>query len=461
MTSVFAVLLLLVAGLPLAWAFTRALPLAVVLAPVAGAAVSAAAVLLMLAFRGPLLLWFAPAFLGSVALAWLLRAKPPVPHGSWRDALLLTVPLVPPFLSVFRQPVGWDAHLIWWLHAGYFGEGGDFARDAIGNPALVFSHLDYPPLASAPVALVWQLLDVRTFFPAAIVTGAVTMSSVAMVVYAVRHVTAAGPALVSWPVAIGVGYAAWSPQWEGPTAGYSDAMCATAFAAGAVLVLFGGALADRRLLPLALLLLSASSLMKNEGLSLVLALAVVGTVKHRREWRQAAWGWLPVGVAGIWSVTTRLLGARNDVLTGGRFGALLHGDPDTLGRFPLIMTKMYDRIGPVTLLALLAAVLGPLFLRRRRQSLGLGGDAWLWAVLGLHWAGLTLIYLITPNDIRWHLLTSIDRVTIVIAVLACASVACWTVTATARTADLSTDGPADRPADRVPDTTADRLLLAE
>ena len=516
MTSLLALVVLLVAGLPLAFAMTRALPLAIVLAPVAGAATSTAAVLLMLAFRGPLLGWFVPVFLLTGLLAWWWRDRPPVRHGTWRDALLMTVPLIPPFLYLLQQPLVWDTHLIWWLHAGYFTHGGDFARASIGNPALVFSHPDYPPLASAPVALVWQVLDLRAFYPAAAVSGALTFSAIAMMVHAVRLVTSGqtrsprltplsqelkplsqglkplsqgltplsqglkplsqGPSargrarlrlngfaarargrarlrlngfaasahdVVSWPVAIAVGYAAWSPLWWVPTAGFSDAMCATAFTAGAVLLLFGRDPFGGRILPLALLLLAASALMKNEGLSMVVALAIVVTVRHRRHLRHAAWAWLPVAVAGIWSVTARALGAQTDVLAGGRFGALLHGDRGTLDRFPLIFSTMAGRVGWIMVYALAAAVVGAVFLRHRRRRLGLGADPWLWAVAALHWSGLTLIYLVTPYDIHWHLSTSVDRVMISITVLSCASAACWAVVALAPAEDQHPAAPAE------------------
>lgn len=448
--TLLAVLILIVTGLPLSYALTRAVPLALVLAPIAGAAVATVAVLLMLAFTGPLLAWFIPVYLLTGGLAWRLRDRPRVPASGWRDTLLMTLPLVPPFLRLGNEPITWDTHLIWWLHAGYFTQGGDFARAAIGNPVLVFSHPDYPPLASAPVALAWQLLDIRDFYPAAFVTGLLTFSAIAMLIHAIRVATARAHPLLSWPAAIAAGYAAWTPLWLIPTAGFSDAMCACAFAAGAVLLLFARPLAVT--VPLAVFLLSSAALMKNEGLSLVAALALVGTVKFRRDRRKAALLWIPVGVAGIWSVTARLLGARTDVLTGGRFALLLHGDADTVGRLPMILEFMWARVGWIILLTVAAALLGHLFLRRARAGIGLGADGWLWAVTAMHTAGLILIYLITPNDIHWHLSTSVDRVTIALAVLACASAACWGVTALSP--DPARPASADPPTDREPVTEA-------
>jgi MYXO-CTERM domain-containing protein len=445
-TSLLGVLLLVALGLPLSFAVTRAWPLAVVFAPLGGAAVATGGVVLMIVVGGPLLPWIAPVFVLTGVAAWRVRRRAPAGPGTWRDALLITVPLVPPFLPMFRQPLLWDAHMIWWLHAGYFEQGGDFTRRSMGNAALAFSHQDYPPLASAPVALVWRVLGTHEFYPAAIVSGVLTFSAAAAAVYAVRLVTAGGPALVSWGAAVAVGWSAFSPLWMVPTAGFSDAMCAAAFAAGVVLLLLGrepfGAT-----LPLAMLLLCSAALMKNEGLSMVLALGVVGTWKYRRSIRRIGWVWLPVGVAGVWSAVARATGARTDVLSGGRFEALLHGDPDTAGRFPHVFATMAGRVDWIVGWALAAAVLGLLALRRRRAELGIGGDLWLWAVAGLYWCAVTLIYMITPMPLQWHLSTSVDRVVILIVVLACASAACWGVTAlSAPAAVAQTDDAAPVPA---------------
>ncbi|WP_432988641.1 hypothetical protein [Dactylosporangium sp. CA-233914] len=423
MTSVVAVFMLTVAGLPLGWALTRSLPLAVLLAPLAGAAVSAVAVLLMLWLRGPLIPWFAAVLAASVAVAWLVRRAAPAPGGSWREAGLLGVPLLPPMLLMFRDPVAWDAHAIWWLHAGYFARGGDFARAAMGNAALVPSHPDYPPLASAPVGVAWRLLESYTFRPAIAVNVAVTWSAAVLVAYAVRRVTARAPWQLSIPAALGAACSAWLPQWTAPTEGYSDTMCAAAFVAGAVLLL-----APREPLgvtPLALFLVAAAALTKNEGVALAEVFAVVASVRYRREIRRAAWCWLPAGAAAAWSLTARALGAENDLMAGGRFGALLRGDAGTWERLPLIETELGERIWPVAIAATVAAVLGGLLLRGRRRRLGLAGDGWLWAVLAAHWLMLTFIYLVTQYDIHWHLSTSVDRVTIVLAMLSCAIAATW------------------------------------
>ncbi|MFI5909437.1 hypothetical protein [Dactylosporangium sp. NPDC051541] len=453
MTSLVAVFALVVSGLPLAWALTRAVPLATLLAPLAGAAVATVGVLLSLWLGGPLLPWFGAAFLGSIAVAWSVRRAAPLPGGSWREAGWLGVPLLPLFLLVFKDPLGWDAHAIWWLHAGYFAHGGGFARAAIGNEALVLNHTDYPPLSSAPVAVAWQLLDSYTFRPALSVNVAVTFSAVVLVAYAVRRATAGLPRWLSIPVALLAACGAWLPDFRAPTEGYSDTLCASAFVAGAVLLLgtsqgvqgakspLPGAGAKRLrnpLLPLSLFLVAAAILTKNEGLPLALILAVVATVRFRS--RAAAWCWLPLAAGVAWSSTARAFGARNDLMSGGRFGALLRGDAERWGRLPPVQDAMLGQVRFVVGAALVTALLGAVFLRGRRRALGLGGDGWLWAVLGGYWVAITLIYLISPYPIIWHLATSVDRVTIVLAMLATVSASIWLAVALA---------PKPSPADQV------------
>ncbi|WP_433059309.1 hypothetical protein [Dactylosporangium sp. CS-033363] len=429
MTSVVAVFVLVVSGLPLAWALTRSVPLATLLSPLAGAGVATAAVVLMLWLRGPLLPWCAAVFAGTVVIAWLVRHAAPVATLGWLEAGLLGVPLLAPFLMMFDQPLSWDTHAIWWQHSGYLAHGGDFARAAIGSEALAVTHTDYPPIASAPIAVVWQLLDSFTFRPAIAVNVAVTFSGVALVGFAVRRATAAAPAWLSIPAGVLAGFGAWLPEFTGPALGYSDTMCAAAFVGGAVLLL--GRPEPAGVTPPALFLVSAAVLTKNEGLPLAVMLAVAATVRYRRDLRRAAWCWLPLGVTAVWSATTRLLGAENDLMAEGRFSALLRGDADAWGRLGAIQRGMFEQVSLVLVAAALAALVGAAFLRGRRRELGLAGDGWLWAVLGGYWAAITFIYLISPYPIEWHLMTSANRVTIVVAMLACVSAAGWLAVALA------------------------------
>lgn len=191
MTPVVAGLSLLVGGFPLAYALLRSPYLAVLLAPLVSALLSTAAVILMLLAGGPLVLWLALVLPAAAALAWWLLRRPgePVPYGGWSSALLTALPLLPPLLFVLEPAVRWDPHSIWWLRAGYLSHDGGYAREAIGSAGFVFSHTDYPPLASAPLAAVWSVAepDFRTAQAVGILIG---FSAIAMLVHLMRRVLA-------------------------------------------------------------------------------------------------------------------------------------------------------------------------------------------------------------------------------------------------------------------------------
>ncbi|MFI6760007.1 hypothetical protein ACIBF5_12805 [Micromonospora sp. NPDC050417] len=434
MAPIVAVLLIIVAGFPLALALTRAPLLALVIAPLISTLTSAAATILMLLLDGPLLLWTVALLLAQYALIPILRKRVVelLPYGSWADVLWLVGPLLPPLLLVLDLPMKWDSHSIWWLHAAYFTKGGEVARAAIENPTYAFSHTDYPPLPSAPVAAVWAVLPDYDFYVAQFVSALVTFSAIVVLAYAVRRATGAAPAGVSRLAGVAVGLAAWSVAWQNVSGGYSDALWAAAFVAGAVLLLFAADGLTRPTLPL--LLLTVAGLSKNEGFVTVVVLAALVTVKERRNLRLAWRVWLPVAAGLSWSLIARLLGAQSDLVAGGQFHQLLTADPVMLDRFQQIFVAMARISGPIVAISLGVALLGVLFLRRARRELGIGSDLWLWAVNVAYAASLVLTYLITPHDLTWHLGSSVDRVSLPLILMACASAACWGAAAVGRRA---------------------------
>ncbi|SCG36706.1 hypothetical protein GA0070619_0386 [Micromonospora zamorensis] len=437
MAPIVAVLLVVAVGFPLALVLTRKPLLAALIAPLIAALTTTAATIIMLLVGGPLLLWTVALLLGQYALIPVLRKRviEPLPYGSRADVLWLVGPLLPPLLLVLDLPMKWDAHSIWWLHAAYFTKGSDVAQAAIVNPPYAFSHTDYPPLPSAPVAAVWAVFPGYDFHVAQFVSALVTFSSIAMLAYAVRRATGEAPVAVSRLAGVGVGLASWSVSGQNVAGGYSDALWAAAFVAGAVLLLFVANGLSRPALPL--LLLTVAGLSKNEGFVMVVVLAAVATFKERRNLRVAWQVWLPVAAGLSWSVIARFLGAQSDLLAGGQFRQLLAGDPVMLDRFPQILIAMARVSGAAVALALGVALLGALFLRPTRRELGIGSDLWLWAVNVAYAASLVLTYLVTPYDLSWHLGSSVDRVSLPLILMACVSAACWGVSTVRRRVETS------------------------
>jgi hypothetical protein len=425
MTPVLAVLLVTVVGLPPAYVLTRSALLAALVAPLVTAVVSAAAVIITLVIGGKTLQWAVGLLIALYAAVPLLlrRKREALPHGSRVDALWYVLPLLPPFLLILQPPAQWDAHSIWWLHAGIFTRDAEFARAALGSPAFNFSHPGYPPLTSAVVATVWSVLPGYSFRVAQAVCSLVTFSAIATLSYAVRSVTSRGPALASRLAGVGVGLAAWGAAPYAVAGGLSDPLWSAAYVAAAVLLLFGKEPFARPALPL--LLLTVVTLTKNEGLVAAGVLAVLVTLRERRNLRCAWPVWLPVAGGLAWAMLARHLGAHSDLADAAQVRELLAGNQRVLDRLPPTLDALRAKVGVIVAFSLGVALLGGLFLRHRRRELGLGSDLWIWLVHAVFAASLIVTYLVRPYPIDWYILTSIDRVTLPLALMACASAACW------------------------------------
>ncbi|GAA5192756.1 hypothetical protein GCM10023322_53010 [Rugosimonospora acidiphila] len=430
LASLLAVLMVVVAGMPIGYVVFRDLRFALLIAPLVTALSAAAAAILMLVVGGDLLWWLGPLLvLQWAATPVLLRrtAPPAVRAGTWADWLWLVVPLLLPFLVVVLPPTAWDANSIWWLHAAYFTKGATLAREYLGLPSVSFSHPDYPPLESAAVGAVWSVLSGYKLYVAQFVSAALSFSSIVMLGYAVRVATNRAPALVSRIAAACVALAAWGAEPTGVADGYSDVLWAAAFAAAAVLLLLRPEPLRRPLLPV--LLLSGVALTKNEGFVMAVVLAATATVRMRRELRRAWVLWVPVLAGGVWSLVCRHFGAKSDVTSSVHLGDVLRLDPAIYDRLSPTLSAIWSTVGPLVAVAVATAVVGGILLRRQRRTLELGGDLWLWALVAVYLAVLSATYLVSSNPITWYLNTSITRVTLPFALVATASAVCWAVVA--------------------------------
>jgi hypothetical protein len=429
--ALLAGVVLVMAGLPLAYAVVRRILFALLLAPLAGALAAAVAVILMLASGvGNLLLWLMLVLLAEIGFtAWILRrggtGGTPLPYTSWADVLCYALPLGLPLLLIVNPPNAWDEHSVWWLHAAGYTRSAEFARQMLNSSGLVFSHLDYPPLTSAAVAAAWRIMGGHDFRVAQVANTLVTVSAITLLAYAIRRVTGQAPAVVSRLAAIGVALAVWSNIGASVTSGYADPAWSATFVAGVVLVLFGADPYARPALPV--LVLTAAALTKNEGLFAVAVLALLATVRDVRSARiRVVWLWLPVAAGLCWRQLALALGAESDVgSSGDRLSLLIGGDPAVTGRIRPTLDAIWQYAGPPIAAALAVAVIGHLFLSRRRRAMGIGGDLWGWAVLVTYGLSLLLTYVLSTYEIDWYLRTSANRVTLVMVLIACASAAVW------------------------------------
>ena len=442
MSVVIALVLLVVVGLPIAYAVTRDLVVAAVFAPLVTGLQCSAAAVAMVVVGGPFWIWAAAATVAAWAVATLLlrRDREPLPTLTIGDLAVMYVPLLLPALLVIRYPVNWDPRSIWWFHASWIDAGSSSFRDALGNPALVFSHPDYPPLAPATVAAAWTATGGTGLWVAQVVTTVLTLSAVALLAYAVRHLVPTAHPMVARLVALGVALSLWSLADYGIAGGYVDHLWSAALAAAVVLLLIdgnvcraeGGDHPDRGGgLALAVLLLAVAAVTKNEGLVAAAIVAVLVTVRLRRRLLRAAWVWVPV-IAGVaWTVVARSFGAASDLSSSPRITQLTAGDLAPLERVGPTVTSLRGYVGWAVLGALVVSLIGVVALRRRRRELGLASVIWAWLVVVGFGVVLVATYVISPYDLGWHLITSADRVGVLLVLVCLSIVASWVLVALA------------------------------
>jgi len=437
---ILALVALVVVGLPLAYVVTRDLVVAAVLAPLVTALQCAAAAVAMLLVGGPFGLWMILITVAAWGAAGLLvrRARSPMPPLGVVDLVVMYVPLLLPALLVRRPPVAWDARSIWWFHASWIEGGPGALRDALANPALAYSHPDYPPLVPATIAGAWTSTGGSGLWIAQAVSTVLTLSAVAMLAYAVRHLVPTARPMVARLLALGVALGLWATADYGVAAGYVDHLWAAALAAAVALLFIGGSIIDADGSPghgrgghlaLAVLLATVAALTKNEGLVAAGMVAVLFTVRARHHLHRAAWMWLPVAAGLAWAMVARGFGATSDLSSSPRIGQLTGGDLEPLGRIPRTLTTFGGHVGWVLAGALVVSVIGAISLRRSRRTIGLVSDLWPWLVIVGFGIGLLATYVISPYEIGWHLATSADRVGVLLLLVALTIVASWVLVA--------------------------------
>lgn len=365
----------------------------------------------------------------SVVSAVLVRRRTfGVPRPVADSPMLLAIALgaVVPLATVVRAPIAWDARSIWWFHAKWWAEGGGAVLDAMRTPAFVFSHGDYPPLASATNGALWWLLGSRSLKEAQVVTAVLGLSAITMLGFAVwrlfvgnlsRVVVTLGAALLVLACYEIAGV-------DAATNGYVDFLWAACFAAAAVL-LVASPLSDETL-RWGALLLAVAALTKNEALIAALLLGGIGVVRARLrlQWIAVLAVALAPGVA--WLALTKLAHVPADKW---RFSALFHRDPVVTDRIVPTLHWLWRDLNVVVLTAAVVSLLGYFFLRDARRSITGSWFPWMWLAWVALMGPLVLAYVVTTDDLWWRLYTSAERTTIAPNLLLLPEIAIWTLVA--------------------------------
>jgi hypothetical protein len=255
-----------------------------------------------------------------------------------------------------------------------------------------YTHPDYPlllPLLFDVVALLHGSWDPTTFgllYPA---------FAIAVLVIAHREIEEASTRVIaafSLLALVGVACSPWIGLAEGPLVAYGTA--------GLLITRRGALLDDRRLVVLGSCLLGGASLLKNEGLTLLIAAGFALLLTNRRRVENLI-AFLPgVLLAASWIATRMLHDLPSDLMTAGVAGRIAEHLSHPALYLQLIARYPLGR--PLLWLSIAAGlIVGVRHLRR---------EGFLVLALALQFLAVLSAYVITPHDLDWHFKWSWERV---------------------------------------------------
>jgi len=344
-------------------------------------------------------------------------------------AILFSIELIFTLISFtvafLKEPHGrWDAWLIWNMHARFLFRGGDLWQEGFAS-GLDWSHWDYPLLLPLSIARGWTYTGGEGNLPA--VMGYVftffilglLLTSLSLLRGRIQGYLAA-MLLMGTPFFIYMG-----------TSQFADIPLAFFILATLVMLLFqAGSPETPGATILAGLAAALCAWTKNEGfLFLVIVIgSLFFTTAYLRGWnsslKRTAWflaGALPILVCVVYFKTA--LAPANDLLAGSSVSAISSKllDPDryiqiakaffitglsfTQGLFD-VRTGMHLTLGPVNLLLLAVYLLITGVWIEPQDKTGLLQTL---SILFLMAAGYFLVYVLTPLDLHYHLMTSLNR----------------------------------------------------
>jgi len=358
-----------------------------------------------------------------LALAWrgrgrgvVVGASPsPVAPASWRQWLVASVLAQAVLVAVVcgwrayqAEPYGgWDGWAIWNLQARLMLRAGPEWPALLPEPAISWTHPDYPRLLPAAVARLWAWGGEETSAASGTVAVAFAAAGLGILVAVVGRQRGWTLALVGGLLLVGTPFfVTFSPNQHADIPLSSFMLAATG-----LLVLAGDGPTARPILALAGLCAGLAAWTKNEGLLFALGFAVLAGSWVWRKRGGRALGRLAIGLGvGLVPVAVFKLGLApaNDLMSaplGPRFAHVFDG-----ARHVTILVSFgreLVRFGEWAWTPYLAMALPFVAWRHRRRWVG--PEGMLLVLLGLMLAGYYGVYLLTPQDLAWHLNTSLVR----------------------------------------------------
>ncbi|MFY9570403.1 MAG: glycosyltransferase family 39 protein, partial [Blastocatellia bacterium] len=318
------------------------------------------------------------------------------------------------FISLKKPHGDWDAWAVYNMKARFLFRGGAQWKDLFSQP-MEWSGPDYPLLIPTAIAACWTLMGTETLVIPALVAILFTLATVGIAAFCVSVLRGSLQGSLAGLVLLGTPYLVTHGADQ-----YSDIPIGFFFLATLALIHLHDQFSngDCRFLVLAGLMAGLAAWTKNEGLLFMIAVVVsrfavlvprIGLKPYLREMRFLASGLLPILLVVIYFKLT--ISAHSGLLfppEGPNFIAKL----TNLWRYWTIFDYFVGRgLGfgnwPSPVVPLLAFYL---------LLLGIGiGDNQKRAIagslmaLGIMLTGYFMIYVLSPRDLDWHLVTSLDR----------------------------------------------------
>lgn len=350
----------------------------------------------------------------------LLRAKPSDTKQHWvllgGFFLMLALAITNLVILALKKPHGdWDAWAIWNMRARFIFKGGPFWRDAFSY-VIDRSRPDYPILIPASIAGIWTAIGTDTVVVPAVLAILFTLAIVGLTVSSLSILRGRSQALFAGLVLLGTPFLITHTASQ-----YADVPLGFFFLATLVLISLQDSLASNAcdFMLLAGITAALSAWTKNEGLLFVISIVVArfvcivpvkGARFYFRQMLSFGAGLTPIlliilyfkvnfappnyliALQGSSDIVVKLLDSSRYVLVWGAFAKQIPEFGGWAVSVPLLLV-FYLLIGGVA------------FNGRRKLSIGTSLIA-----LCLMLLGYSMIYIISPIELKLQLDTSLSRI---------------------------------------------------
>jgi hypothetical protein len=341
------------------------------------------------------------------------------PHtmGFWQMLLLLAfaaalaLSVFAAISSYLKNPLGdWDAWAIWNQRARFLFLAGDQWRQAFSP---VFPHYDYPLLIPCSNARLWSYLGAEHRWVPWFLGSLFTFATVGMLVTGVGRLRSKCQGLLAGLILLGM-----VSFLQLGTSQFADVPLAFFFLSAILLsVIYDASEKPQRgFLALSGMAAGMAAWTKNEGLLLIPVLLIARCAVAWRWDRLkiiykelVCWGAGAVLLLAVIAIQKTFIAGKNDLVSGQSWNAWLTRALDP-SRYWIIIQTLYTYIlriaGPFTVILPLSFLLLGAAKKRPRGRLGFPA---VLTVISLMSAGYFTVYVLTPNELHWHLATSAER----------------------------------------------------